>query len=135
MTVEISMLFPVIISILMCIFYIMFYSYNRTIAFQNAAITALYGKNGIFAEEEQVERMYTVLETINRGQFLALDKLKQKVSIEGNYYVVEQNGNVNIPLINSEIMSGLNFLESIEVSNNKAVFNIRQIRKAKSNDT
>ncbi len=136
MTVEISMLFPMIVIVLMCIIYITFYSYDRTIAFQNAAITALYGKTGFFLEEEErAERMYKVLKTLNRGQYIAIDKLWQKVSIEKNRFVVKQEGRVNIPLLNSEIISKLSFSESVKVRDQEAVFYIRQIRKVKNNET
>ncbi len=135
MTVEISLLFPLIVIILMCIIYMTFYSYNRAIAFQNAAITALYGQNGFILEEEkQHERMYTVLETLNEGQYIAMDKLWQKVSIENNRYVIKQGGNVNIPLASSEIMSKLSFKESIKIKKYEAVFYIRQIRKVKKDE-
>lgn len=135
MTVEISMLFPIIVIILMCIIYITFYSYNRTIAFQNAAITALYGKTGIFSQEEKAGAMCDVLETLNRGQYIAIDKLNQKVSIEKMHYIVKQDGSINIPLVNSEIMSAWGFSESIKISNQEAVFYIRQIRKVKNDET
>lgn len=135
MTVEISLLFPLIVIILMCIIYMTFYSYNRTIAYQNAAITALYGQKGFFLEDEkQHERMYTVLENLNEGQYIAIDKLRQKVSIEKNRYVVKQGGNVNIPLLSSEIMSELGFKESIKVKKYEAVFYIRQIRRVKADE-
>lgn len=135
MTVEISLLFPLVVIILMCIIYMTFYSYNRAIAFQNAAITALYGQNGFFLEDEkQHERMYTVLENLNEGQYIAIDKLRQKVSIEKNRYVVKQGGNVNIPLLSSEIMSELGFKESIKVKKYEAVFYIRQIRRVKADE-
>lgn len=136
MTVEISVLFPLIVILLMCVIYITFYSYNRTIAFQNAAITALYGKAGCYwEEEERTERMYTVLNTLNKGQYIAIDKFHQKVSIERNQFIVVQEGNVNIPLFNSEILSKLSFSESVRVRRQDEVFNIRQIRKVKQHGT
>lgn len=135
MTVENSLLFPIIISLLMCIIYLVFYSYNSTIAFQNAAICALYGKSFSYTETEGtncVDTMYAVLERLNQGQYIALDCLNQQVKIEGNHIVVKQEGNVNIPLLNPEIMSQINFSEGVSVNKQNAVFYMRQIRKVKN---
>lgn len=137
MTVEVSLLFPLIITVIMCVLYLTFYSYNRTIAFQDGAICALYGKNFSYTKMEeagQVERMYLVLERLNKDQYLLLNNVKQKVNIVGNYISVYQEGNVNIPLLSPEIMSKLSFSESIKVEKKRAVFHIRQIRKVKNDE-
>ena len=47
MTVEVSLLFPIIVMVILCVIYLAFYSYNKTLAFQNAGICALYGKNAV----------------------------------------------------------------------------------------
>lgn len=132
MTVEVSLLFPIILMVLLCVIYLSFYSYNKTLAFQNAGICALYGKNGFGSKgnkEELVEKMYSVLETLNEGQYVASKCLKQHISVEKNQIKVCQDGNVNIPLLNPEIMSELNFSEEVKISENKAIFYIRQLRK------
>lgn len=134
MTLEVSLLFPIIFMVLLCVIYLSFYSYNKTLAFQNAGICALYGKNGFGSEgdkEELVERMYSVLETLNEGQYVASKRLKQHISVEKNQIKVCQDGNVNLPLLSPDIMSELNFSEEVKVSQNKAVFYIRQLRKVK----
>lgn len=137
MTVEVSLLFPIILLVLLCVIYLSFYSYNKTIAFQNAGICALYGKNGFGSEgnkEKLVEKMYGVLEILNEGQYVASKHLKQHISVEKNQIKVCQEGNVNIPLLNPDLMSELNFSEEVNVSQNKAVFYIRQLRKVKKNE-
>lgn len=137
MTVEVSMLFPIILMVLLCVIYLSFYSYNKTLAFQNAGICALYGKNGFSINEEQeekVERMYHILETLNEGQYIAPNQLKQRVSIKNNKIIVCQQGNVNTPLLSQGIMLNLNFSEEVKVNGNKAVFYIRQLRKVKKNE-
>ena len=134
MTVEVSMLFPIILMVLLCVIYLSFYSYNKTLAFQNAGICALYVKNGFSINEEQeekVERMYHILETLNEGQYIAPNQLKQRVSIKNNKIIVCQQGNVNTPLLSQGIMLNLNFSEEVKVNGNKAVFYIRQLRKVK----
>ena len=71
MTLEISLLFPLILSVILCIIYFLFYSYNSTVAFQNAAIGALYGKYFSHENEDkdvQVNQMYQVLELLNEEQ-------------------------------------------------------------------
>ena len=75
MTVEVSLLFPIILMILVCIIYIIFYSYNEAIAFQNAAIAALYGKSCSNSEKKEIElvdNVYTTLERLNNNQYIAL---------------------------------------------------------------
>ena len=103
-------------------------------SFQNAGICALYGKNGFDTKmdnEETVERMYHILETLNEGQYIAPTNLKQRVSIEKNQIIVGQEGNANIPLLNQEIISELDFSEEVKVGSQKNIFYIRQLRKAK----
>lgn len=134
MTVEVSLLFPSILIVLLCLIYLTFYSYNKTLSFQNAGICALYGKNGFDTKmdnEETVERMYHILETLNEGQYIAPTNLKQRVSIEKNQIIVGQEGNANIPLLNQEIISELDFSEEVKVGSQKNIFYIRQLRKAK----
>ena len=53
MTVEISLLFPTILVLILCIIYFIFYSYNSTVAFQNSAICALYGKNFVYENQKK----------------------------------------------------------------------------------
>lgn len=137
LTIEISLLFPIILSILISIIFLIFYAYNSTIAFQNAAICALYGKEFSYKDtkvSEQIDRMYTVLETLNKDQYIATNQLKQKVSVEGNSIVVSQKGNVNIPLLISGFMSEYDFSEGVKVQCQEAVFYIRQMRKGKNNE-
>ena len=137
LTIEVSLLFPIIITILTCIIYQMFYKYNSTIAFQNAAICALYGQSFSYMDtkvNEQVDRMYTVLETLNENQYVAANQFKQKVNVEGNSILVSQKGNVNIPLLVGGIMSEYGFSEGVEVQCRKSTFYIRQIREGKNNE-
>lgn len=137
MTVEISLLFPLFLMMLMCIIYIAFYSYNRTIAFQNSAICAMYGKSFTYTEMEKtelVDGMYTVLEMLNLGQYVAHDYHKQEILVEGNNIVVKQEGNVKIPLLSEKIMSQMNFRESVSVSKQKVIVYIRGIKKVKNYD-
>ena len=52
-----------------------FYSYNQTVAFQNAAISALYGKGFAYTDTESsvlTQKMYDVLERLNKNQYLNL---------------------------------------------------------------
>lgn len=136
MTVEVSLLFPIIVMVILCVIYLAFYSYNKTLAFQNAGICALYGKNGLeeVEDKEWVERMYRVLQLINKGQFMGISNLKQRVSIENSRIVILQEGNVNIPMLNQEIMSKLSFSEKVKISEHSGVFFIRQIRKVKNDE-
>lgn len=134
MTVEVSLLFPFILVVLLCVIYLIFYSYNKTLAFQNAGICALYGKTEFGTKvdkEESVERMYHILEMLNEGQYIAPANLKQRVSTEKNKIIVCQEGSVNIPLLNSEIISKLDFSERVKVGVQKNVLYIRQLRKVK----
>ena len=136
MTVEISIIFPFIVMILMCVFYVTFYSYNRTIAFQNAAVTALYGKyNNILEEDNRTEGMYKVLKILNKGQYMAVTNMKQSVTAEFGQLSVEQKGNVNIPILHWKIISKLDFSEKVTVGEYNPVFQIRQMRKVKNNET
>ena len=136
MTVEVSLLFPIIVMVILCVIYLAFYSYNKALAFQNAGICALYGKNGLEETEDKewVEKMYRVLQLINKGQFMAALNLKQQVSIENSHIVISQEGNVKIPIFNQEIMSKLSFSEKVKVSEQSGVFFIRQVRKVKNNE-
>ena len=137
MTVEVSLLFPIIVMVILCVIYLAFYSYNKALAFQNAGISALYGKNGLGEvedKEEWAEKMYRVLELINKGQFMAASNIKQQVSIENSHIVISQEGNVNIPILNQKFMSKLSFSEKVKVSEQSGVFFIRQIRKVKNDE-
>ena len=137
MTVEISLLFPVFVMVLMCIIYLAFYAYNRTIAFQNSAICALYGKGFSYIdmeEEELVERMYVVLNKLNCEQYIALDYLKQKAGTDGNYIEVRQEGNVKIPMLNPEVMAQINFTERVFVHKQNAISYVRGIRKVRKSE-
>ena len=138
MTVEVSLLFPLIIMVLVCVLYLSFYSYDKTIAFQNAGICALYGKNGLGVVEDKnewVEKMYWVLQILNKGQYIAPTNMKQQVSIKNNHIMISQEGNVNIPLLNQEFMSKLDFIEGAKLVPQKRVFFIRQVRKVKKNES
>lgn len=137
MTVEVSLLFPIIITILVCILYLVFYSYNQTIAFQNGAIAALYGKSFSYTEDENTrlaDRTYTVLQKLNQNQYMAVNSFKQTVSIENNNIKITQNGNVKMPLFNENIMSRMDFTETNVVDIQNKVFYMRQIRKVKKNE-
>ena len=124
--------------VLVCVLYLSFYSYDKTIAFQNAGICALYGKNGLGVVEDKnewVEKMYWVLQILNKGQYIAPTNMKQQVSIKNNHIMISQEGNVNIPLLNQEFMSKLDFIEGVKLVPQKRVFFIRQVRKVKKNES
>lgn len=137
MTLEVSLLFPIIVTLLVCVIYLIFYSYNQTMAHQNAAIAALYGKSFSYTEEKESElinRMYEILEKLNSNQYLALSNLKQTVSIENNNIKITQYGSIKIPFINEEIISKMDFAEQVVVDTQNAIFYMRQMRKVKNNE-
>ena len=82
-----------------------------------------------------MEVIYKVLKTLNEGQYIAINKLKQNVTVELGQLVIQQEGNVNIPIFHWEIISRLDFSESVTVRDNNPVFVIRQIRKVKKHET
>lgn len=137
MTIEASLLFPIIIVLIICIVYLIFYAYNQTIAFQNAAIAALYGKSFSYGDENEtalLDNIYSVLEKLNENQYVALDDLKQTVSLENKDIKIVQSGSVSMPFLPEEIVSELAFTENVSVNMQNTVFYIRQIRKVKQNE-
>lgn len=136
MTVEVSLLFPIIIMLLLCLFYLVFYSYNRTVAHQNASIATLYGKSYEYAAEsnrELTDIVYGVLTRVNEDQYLAVHKFKQSVKMEQEKIIITQKGTVSIPLVGTDIFSNLDFSEKITLKVSNPIFSIRQIRKVKKN--
>ena len=55
MTVEASLLFPMIVFMLVIILYLILFKYNEVTVFQNAAIAALYGKDFSYTDEKKEE--------------------------------------------------------------------------------
>ena len=134
MTLEISLLFPMILTVLICVIYLFFYSYNQTVAFQNAAISALYGKGFAYTDTESsvlMQKMYDVLERLNKNQYLSMKSLKQTVEINKNDIKVLQTGDMVMPLLHDEIVSKFHFEEAVVLDLPNNVFYIRQIRKVK----
>ena len=134
MTLELSLLFPVILTVLICVIYLFFFSYNQTVAFQNAAISALYGKGFAYTDTESsvlTQKMYDVLERLNKNQYLSMKSLKQTVEINKNDIKVLQTGDMVMPLLHDEIVSKFHFEEAVVLDLPNNVFYIRQIRKVK----
>lgn len=134
MTLEISLLFPMILTVLIGVIYLFFYSYNQTVAFQNAAISALYGKGFVYTDTESsvlTQKMYDVLERLNKNQYLSMKSLKQTVEINKNDIKVLQTGDMVMPLLHDEIVSKFHFEEAVVLDLPNNVFYIRQIRKVK----
>ena len=137
MTLEISLLFPMILTVLICVIYLFFYSYNQTVAFQNAAISALYGKGFAYTDTESsvlMQKMYDVLERLNKNQYLSMKSLKQTVEINKNDIKVLQTGDMVMPLLHDEIVSKFHFEEAVVLDLPNNVFYIRQIRKVKKDE-
>ena len=67
-----------------------FYSYNKTLAFQNAGICALYGKNGFSINEEQEEKVEIF--NIGTGRGLSVLELihafEESTGVKLNYQIV-----------------------------------------------
>ena len=134
MTLEISLLFPIIIMVLVCSIYLCFFSYNQTIAFQNAAISAQYGKGLSYFDLDNtviIENTYNVLEELNTNQYISLEIIKQKVKVEKNTIRVAQGGNMKIPFLSKETFSMLILKEEVILEFQNSTFYIRQIRKVK----
>ena len=137
MTLELSLLFPVILTVLICVIYLFFFSYNQTVAFQNAAISALYGKGFAYTDTESsvlTQKMYDVLERLNKNQYLSMRSLKQTVEINKNDIKVLQTGDMVMPLLHDEIVSKFHFEEAVVLDLPNNVFYIRQIRKVKKDE-
>lgn len=134
MTLEISLLFPIIIMVLVCSIYLCFFSYDQTIAFQNAAISAQYGKGLSYFDLDNtviIENTYNVLEELNTNQYISLEIIKQKVEVEKNTIRVAQGGNMKIPFLSKETFSRLILKEEVILDFQNSTFYIRQIRKVK----
>lgn len=137
MTLELSLLFPMILTVLICVIYLFFHSYNQTVAFQNAAISALYGKGFAYTDTESsvlTQKMYDVLERLNKNQYLSMKSLKQTVEINKNDIKVLQTGDMVMPLLHDEIVSKFHFEEAVVLDLPNNVFYIRQIRKVKKDE-
>ena len=136
MSLEVSMLFPIIIVMLLCLMYIFYFSYNRAMAFQNGAITALYAK-GLYSttikEEVWAERAYDVLGKLNDSQYIALEELKQKVTKKKNDICVIQSGKMDVALLGTEFINKFNFIQSVTLDLQENTFYIRQVRKVLKN--
>lgn len=134
MTLEISLLFPIIIMVLVCSIYLCFFSYDQTIAFQNAAISAQYGKGLSYFDLDNtviIENTYNALEELNTNQYISLEMIKQKVEVEKNTIRVAQGGNMKIPFLSKETFSRLILKEEVILDFQNSTFYIRQIRKVK----
>lgn len=134
MTLEISLLFPIIIMVLVCSIYLCFFSYDQTIAFQNAAISAQYGKGLSYFDLDNtviIENTYNVLEELNTNQYISLEIIKQKVEVGKNTIRVAQGGNMKIPFLSKETFSRLILKEEVILDFQNSTFYIRQIRKVK----
>lgn len=138
MTVEACLLFPIILLLLVSLLNLVFFKYNQTMAFQNAAITALYGKSFSYEDEineELTGRMYGVLEKLNDNQYLALSELEQKVNIEHNDITIIQNMSMKMPLFGEETSEDMTISEKMIIDTKNNIFYMRQIRKVrKEND-
>ena len=135
MTLELSLLFPVILTVLICVIYLFFFSYNQTVAFQNAAISALYGKGFAYTDTESsvlTQKMYDVLERLNKNQYLSMRSLKQTVEINKNDIKVLQTGDMIMPLLYDESDSMFHFEEVVVLDLQDSIFYIRQVRKVKN---
>ena len=135
MTLELSLLFPVILTVLICFIYLFFFSYNQTVAFQNAAISALYGKGFAYTDTESsvlTQKMYDVLERLNKNQYLSMRSLKQTVEINKNDIKVLQTGDMIMPLLYDESDSMFHFEEAVVLDLQDSIFYIRQVRKVKN---
>ncbi len=135
MTLEVSLLFPIIFTVLLCTIYLTFYSYNRTIAYQNLLIAGMYAQNSANTETIDVAfkgRTYRLLENLNKNQYLALDNLKQVVCVEGKELKQEHQGTMTIPFLTKDIQNKLDFYESVTLDIQNNIFYIRQIRKLKN---
>ena len=134
MTLELSLLFSMILTVLICVIYLFFYSYNQTVAFQNAAISALYGKGFAYTDTESsvlTQKMYDVLGRLNKNQYLSMKSLRQTVEINKNDIKVSQTGDMVMPLLHNEIISKFCFEEKVVLDLQDSVFYIRQVRKVK----
>lgn len=134
MTVEASLLFPIIILLLVSLLNIVFFKYNQTMAFQNIAITALYGKSFSYKDEineELVGRMYGVLEKLNTNQYLAISESAQEVNIENNDIQIIQNVSMKMPLFGEEMSEDMIISEKMVLDTKNNIFYMRQIRKVK----
>lgn len=135
MTVEVSLLFPLILILLVCIMYLIFLKYDQVTAFQNGIIAVLYGKSYSDKEEEDiVTAVYESLNRLNEEQYLALDSLKLKTDMENNKIQAVQSGVMNIPGLPAQMSGKMEFNEKAVVNRNNYVFYIRQIRKVKQTD-
>lgn len=137
MTIEASLLFPIVLMVLVIIFYMIFYCYDQTIAFQNSAITAMYGQSFSYTKIEKdvlAGQMHKVLNALDEGQYLSLERLEQSISMEDDSILVSHKGTMVIPVLNMGENSKLTFAETIALKEIDSVFYIRQIRKVKQDE-
>lgn len=135
MTVEACLLFPIIIFLLVSLLNLIFFKYNQTIAFQNVAITALYGKSFSYEDginEELVGRMYGVLEKLNTNQYLAMSESEQSVNVENNVIKILQKISMEMPLFGEEISEKMTICEKLSLDTKNNIFYMRQIRKVRT---
>lgn len=132
MTLEISLLFPIILTSMIIMLYFIFFSYNRTVAFQNAAITALYGQNSKVDEpsnEKVKDDMKEVLKNLNENQYISVREVEKSVSVAKNKIQVTQKGSIYAPILIEDMDNQMCFLESVVLKNREPVSYIRKIRK------
>ncbi len=98
MTVEVSLLFPVIMIAMVCMIFLSFYCYDRCIMEQCAYAAALRGSSNRFADtQEAYDETFAAAQELIEHKLFAVKQIHTTVRVSGLKVTVSYECEINMP--------------------------------------
>lgn len=131
LTVEASMVLPVVIAVILLTIYMLFFQYDRCLMEQNAGKLALRGCTIQLADGQELIRQLTVQSQEKDNRFLAWNMEKPQIALKRNRVSVKYSGGIAFPFQGLAFWGGERTWQSECTYENSQVQPVQFIRNCK----
>lgn len=131
LTVEASMMLPIVIAVILLTIYMLFFQYDRCLMEQNAGKLALRGCTLQLADGQELIRQLTVQSQEKDNRFLAWNMEEIQIALKRNRVSVKCSGELAFPFQGLVFWSGDRIWQSECIYENRQVQPMQFIRNCK----
>lgn len=131
LTVEASLVLPIVIMVILLIIYLLFFQYDRCLMEQNTGILALRGCTDQFAEGKELVAKLVIQSQKSDNRYLAWNMEDAQITLKGNSVSVKRSGTLIFPFQRLMFWNGDGNWTSECTYENKRVWPVQFVRNCR----
>lgn len=106
-TVEAAMIYPIVLCVIICIIYLLFFQYDRCLMEQSAAVLAIRSCSLPVEQNAEIVSLIMYQASLDDRSYIAWDEAEVSVAVKGNDITVKKEGWMKFPFAGNFIKENI----------------------------